>query len=154
MRRNAKAVRLLATVIYFAVAYTTLSVYVSGSSFCAVLRTGQTRAAVTAKLAFVLTLWNIIATLVGALTRRTLCKQLVWPSAVVSTLIAGFGFTSIPFWIYRGYGKFLFENTWADVSCFFTEGYGVMFPFLVAPALALATLIQEWLVLCPITKWQ
>ena len=143
-RHHHEAVRLLATVVYFVVAYATLSLFVSGSPFCAVSRTGQTRAVVTAKLAFVLTVWNIVATLVGALTRRMLRRKLLWPRLVISTLVAGFGFASIPFWIYRGYGGILFENSWADVSCFFTEGYGVMFPFMVAPVLALATLIQEW----------
>ncbi|MGO9084957.1 MAG: hypothetical protein ACLQBK_07000 [Candidatus Sulfotelmatobacter sp.] len=63
----------------------------------------------------------------------------------MSTLIAGLGLASIPPWIYRGYGHFLFENTRADVSCFFTEGNGMMFPFVVAPVLALATLIREWM---------
>jgi hypothetical protein len=63
----------------------------------------------------------------------------------VAGVIAFVGFASIPFWIYRGYGKFLFERTWVDVSCFFTEGSGIAFPFVVAPALAVATTIREWL---------
>lgn len=49
----------------------------------------------------------------------------------------------LPFLIYRGYGHFRFEGTWADVSCFFTEGYGLMFPIVVAPLLALATFAQK-----------
>jgi hypothetical protein len=61
-------------------------------------------------------------------------------------MIAAAGFASIPFWIYRGHGVFLFENTWADVSCFFTEGRGMAFPFVVAPALSIATLVREWTV--------
>jgi hypothetical protein len=60
-------------------------------------------------------------------------------------VVAGVGYGSVPFWIYRGYGTFWFENTWADVSCFFTEGYAIAFPLLVAPALTLTTLICEWL---------
>ena len=61
--------------------------------------------------------------------------------------IAGAGLASIPCWIYRGYGHFLFEGTWADINCFFAEGSGLAFPFVVAPALGLLTLIQSvfWL---------
>jgi hypothetical protein len=65
---------------------------------------------------------------------------------VVSTLLALVGLASIPFWIYDR-GSFMFEGTWADVSCFFTEGYGMMFPFFVAPALAVATLLGELVIL-------
>ena len=36
--------------------------------------------------------------------------------------VTGAGLASIPFWIYRGYGHFLFEGTPADISCFFAEG--------------------------------
>jgi hypothetical protein len=52
-----------------------------------------------------------------------------------------FGFASLPFWNYD------FEGTWADVSCFFTEGYGMAFPFFVAPLLALVTLVGELVIL-------
>jgi hypothetical protein len=65
---------------------------------------------------------------------------------VVSTLLALVGFASIPFWIYHS-GRFIFEGTWADVSCFFTGGYGMMFPILVAPPLALAILAGELVIL-------
>jgi hypothetical protein len=147
MQLNAKSVRALTTIMYFSFAYGTLFFYASDNIFCAPSRTGQTRAAVTAKLAFALTVWDIVAVLCGALTLRVLRKQSLWPGVIVGTLVAGFGFASIPFWIYRGYGRFLLENTWADLSCFFTEGYGLMFPFVVAPVLALATLIQEWILL-------
>jgi hypothetical protein len=49
---------------------------------------------------------------------------------------------------YRGLPEgFLFEGTRADVSCFFTEGYGFMFLILVAPGLALATFLGELIIL-------
>ena len=41
----------------------------------------------------------------------------------------------------------MFEATWADVSCFFTEGFGMVFPIVVAPALALVTLAGELIIL-------
>jgi hypothetical protein len=60
---------------------------------------------------------------------------------LLAAAISGGGLASIPFWIYRGYGHFLFEGTWVDVSCFFAEGYGLAFIFVVAPALGLLTLL-------------
>ena len=61
---------------------------------------------------------------------------------LLAAAITGAGIASLPFWIFRGYGHFLFEGTWADVSCFFAEGHLIVFPFLVAPALGLLTLIH------------
>ena len=55
--------------------------------------------------------------------------------------MALFGFVALPFWIYD------FEGTWGDVSCFFTEGYAIAFPFFVALVLALATLAGELAIL-------
>jgi hypothetical protein len=48
--------------------------------------------------------------------------------------------------MYRGYGSFRFENTWADVSCFFTEGYGIGFLVVVVPLLSLTTFARDFLV--------
>jgi hypothetical protein len=64
----------------------------------------------------------------------------------VGTLLALLGFVSITFWIYDS-AKFMFEGTWADVNCFFAEGYGLAFPVVVAPALALATFVGELVIL-------
>lgn len=67
---------------------------------------------------------------------------------VLSTLLVAAGFAYLPFWIYRGYGVIRFENTWADVSCIFTEE-GNIFAFLLAvtPLLALLTFLREILIL-------
>jgi hypothetical protein len=70
-----------------------------------------------------------------------------WLAAPITALIVGFGVGYLPFWIYKGYGHFRFEGTWADVSCFFTEGYGMAFPFVVAPLLAIVSLVREFVVL-------
>jgi len=99
----------------------------------------------TARLALACTAWDLVASGCALLAASVLKRVSVW-NVILAAFVAGLGFASIPFWIYRGYGVFLFENTWADVSCFFTEGYGMMFPFTVAPALALATLGREWLI--------
>ena len=59
----------------------------------------------------------------------------------------GVSVAALPSWIYEGYGVFRFEGTWASVSCAFTEGYGIVFPILMAPALALATFVKAALLM-------
>ncbi|MGC2198227.1 MAG: hypothetical protein WA628_26385 [Terriglobales bacterium] len=66
---------------------------------------------------------------------------------IVATLVAAIGFGSLPSSIYGTYGTFWLERTWANVSCAFTEGYGAMFPFVVAPMLTVATLLRELIIL-------
>ncbi len=39
----------------------------------------------------------------------------------------------------------MFESAGVDVSPFFIVGYGMVFPLVVAPLLALATLLCDWL---------
>jgi hypothetical protein len=138
-----KTARILSAALYFAFAYGVLYSY-ADNYFCSASR-GQGRTIVSAKLALACTAWDICAGACGALAVVLLGKRSRWLGVFVSTLVTGLGLASIPSWIYRGYGHFLFENTRADVSCFFTEGYGMMFPFIVAPVLALATLIREWM---------
>jgi hypothetical protein len=53
----------------------------------------------------------------------------------------------MPFWINEGSGRLLYQHSWTDVSCFFTEANGIGFLFVVAPVLASATLARELLVL-------
>jgi len=139
--------RLIFALMYFVLAYGTIYAYGDRNYFCASLRTGRNYAAVTATLALACTLWSILASAVGSAIAKLEKRHGQIYIPVVSTLIAGAGFITIPLWIYRGYGHFLFENTWADVSCFFTEGFGLAFPFVVAPVLTVATLVQEWLVI-------
>jgi hypothetical protein len=71
-----------------------------------------------------------------------LLKQ-TWASLLLTVLIVASGLIYLPNWIYKGYGIFRFENTWADVSCFFTEGYMLGFLFFLAPLLILATVLRE-----------
>jgi len=133
--------RLLSSVAYFAVASAILYFY-ADPYFCSPSRIGQSRFLVSAKLSLACTVWNLVA----GWFSWTAFRQGRWLPALASALIAGAGFASVPFWIYRGYGVFLFENTPADVSCFFTEGSGMAFPLVVAPALAAATFVREWVI--------
>ena len=136
----------LLTVLYFAVTFVILYLYGDRKYFCSPERTGRSYILMTAKLALAVTLWSLLASAAGAFAARG-TKHYVGIALLVSAVIAGSGFFSISFWIYRGYGVFVFENTWADVSCFFTEEYGLVFPILIAPTLTGLTVLQEWLAL-------
>jgi hypothetical protein len=145
--------RILATSLYFFIASVVLFYFGDRDYFCSPTRTGHSYIHTVAILALACTLWSLLAGASGAMANRIMGKEVGSTiSGVLILLSAGAGFVSIPFWIYRGYGVFLFEHTWADVSCFFTEGYGMSFPFVVAPILTAATLFQEWVIFKSIRK--
>jgi hypothetical protein len=131
-------VRVWLSAAYFLFAYGLLSLYTAGSSFCG---SGADHVIVTAKLALACTFWDALAGGFGELAFRLLGKRtrLVIVASALATLITGVGLGSLPLLIHPGASAFLFENTWADVTCFFTEGYGLMFPLMVTPLLAVAT---------------
>jgi hypothetical protein len=108
----------------------------------------QSYPVIVAKLGLVLAAWDFIAGFAGARASASAEKVLGmrWISVFFTTLIVGAGFAYLPFFIYRGFGAFRFQNTWADVSCFFTEGYGFGFLLFVTPALALVTFLRELLI--------
>ena len=143
MNTREKRVRAVVTIGYFVTCFAVLYYYTSGSLFCS--RPGESgHTAQTLHLTVACTLWEVLVSICGALVAKQFDVRGVAP--VVSAVLALIGFASIPFWIY-GTGRFVFEGTTADVSCFFTEGYGSMFPLVVAPALALATLAGELIIL-------
>jgi len=144
LRAPKKQVRILGTTAYFVLCFGGLFYYTYRSFFCSGPG-GSAHLAQTLRLSIAFTAWESLAGACGALVARSTARRWLWPP--VSASIALLGFASTPFWIYQGFGTFLFEGTWADVSCFFTEGYGFMFPFVVAPALALATYLVEWAVM-------
>jgi len=143
MTAGEKRVRATVTGVYFIVCFAGLFYYTYGSSFCSRPR-GPSQAAQTLRLTVACTVWEVLASICGAFAAKKSALRGLAP--VVSTLLVLIGFTSIPFWIYDK-GRFMFEGTWADVSCFFTEGYGIMWVFFVAPALAAATLLGELVIL-------
>lgn len=131
------------TGVYFIVCLAGLFCYTYGSFFCS-KPDGSSHVAQTFRLTVACTVWAVLASICGAFAAKKSGLRGLAP--VLSTLLALVGLASIPFWIYDS-GSFMFEGTWADVSCFFTEGYGMMFPFFVAPALAVATLLGELVIL-------
>ena len=86
-------------------------------------------------------IWDLFACVVGTWLARDIMK-LRTAAPLLGGAITGAGVASMTFWIYRGYGHFLFEGTWADVSCFFAEGAGIAFPFVIAPVLGFLTLLH------------
>ena len=143
MTAREKKARTAVTIGYFIICFAGLFYYTSGDYFCS--RPGESgHAAQTLNLTIACTLWEAFVSMCGwSIAKRAGMRSL---AALVSTVLALAGFVSIPFWTYDR-GRFMLEGTWADVSCFFTEGYGMTFPLLVAPALALATLAAELLML-------
>lgn len=129
--------RYASVVVYFAIAYAVLYWYAGRGYFCA--RTGSFPS--TFRFAFMCTIWDLIACGLGSSIARYIMK-LRTAAPLLTGAFAAVGLASIPFWISSGYGHFLFEGTWLDVSCFFTEGYGLVFPFLMAPALGVLSLVH------------
>ena len=149
MLLRAKRTRIALAALYFIVAYGILFYYTYGDYFCSSSRTGQSHAIVTARLALACTAWDIFASACGALGVAATRRYSHWSgiAPLLSTLVSELGFAYMPFWINEGSGRLLYQHTWVDVSCFFTEGNGIGFLFVVAPVLATATLVREWLVL-------
>jgi hypothetical protein len=143
MTAKEKKVRAAVTIGFFAISFVVLFYYTYGSFFCS--RPGESgHAAQTLHLTIACTLWEVLVSICGAFVAKKCGARGLAP--VLSTTLALLGFASIPFWIYDS-GTFMFEGTWADVSCFFTQGFGMMFPIIVAPILAAATLAGEFVIL-------
>ena len=131
---------------YFLLTGLILSLYSYNSYFCSSERTGRSHVLTIVRLAAACTLWDLFISVAIAKLARIHAHQSRQAGAILlTTIVTGIGFASMPFWIYRGYGVFLFENTWADVSCFFTEDYGMLFPIFIAPLLAAMTGTREYL---------
>jgi len=137
---KANRVRVTFTVVYFIATFTFLFLDNQGNSFCS--RPGGHGLAVAAAcFALACTLWDLFASFLGAVAAGLSAHRLPGLAIPVSGIIAAAGLFSIAL---RG-GPRLFENTWADVSCLFTEGYGFMFVFLGAPILTAFTIVREWI---------
>src|SRR5579871_2218709 len=139
---------------YWIVASAILFAIYRNDSFC--FRPGSRNFIIMVlQLGLALAAWDLVAGLAGTFALAAVENKLGMNrlSQVLTALSAAAGFASIPFWMYRGYGVFRFQNTWADVSCFFTEEGNVFaFLFAVTPLLALVTFLRELLILRSIRK--
>jgi hypothetical protein len=138
------SLRLKAEAFYGIVAFSLLFVTYRDDLFCR-RPGGRAYLAVVATTAIIFTLWDAFGSAVGVAVGRASEAGIIrsWIGPGMATLIVGCGLSSVPMWIYSGYGHFRFENTWADMGCLFTEGYVYAFALVVAPVLALATLLRE-----------
>lgn len=136
MSHRSQIIRAASIGVYFFLSFAVLYWFAGDSSFCA-----RSPLLITFRLSLACTIWDLFACVVGLwIGQKVMNLRTAVP--MLSTAITAAGLASMPFWIYRGYGHFLFEGTWADTGCFFAEGYGLMFPFVVAPALGLLSLFH------------
>jgi hypothetical protein len=146
---KASRVRITFTIVYFVATFTYLLLDNQGNSFCS--RPGGYGPAVAAAcFALACTVWDSFASLCGALAVRSTALRLPALAIPVSAVIAAAGLL----WIALRGGPGLFGDTWADVSCLFTEGYGFMFLFLNVPILVAFTVVREWMVWKKVSRMQ
>jgi len=127
------------TLFYFGVSWSVLLWYTSDDPFCAPSGINN-HILVSARLALACTAWDFRSGIGGAWSARVMSAPKLAP--FLRAVIAALGVGSIPFWLFRGYGVWLFQGTWADVSCLFTEEFGMAFPFVVAPSLGIVSLLH------------
>lgn len=118
-------------------AYLILWWYTAGDTFCQ--RSGSGHFVISARLTVGFTIWYLLVLCLCSLVADRGVR------ALLTATIVGLGIASIPFWLYRGYGHFLLENTAADVSCAFTEGFGMGFPVVIGPFFCALSLGCEWI---------
>jgi hypothetical protein len=145
MRPRAKLVRVGLSFLYFIISFGTLY-YCTGESPSWLQANGQGLVMTITRLALACTVWDVIARACGAVVAAAIKmpESRLATVPLASALVAGLGLASIP-WIYQESGIFMFDSTGVYVSTFFVLGYGMAFPRVVAPLLALATLLCEWL---------
>jgi hypothetical protein len=146
MKWTQTSVRASVSALFFVICFVFLFWVSSGNSFC-FRPEGPSHLAQTFRLSLACTAWQYFSVWCCESIQKRVGRG---ASVPFSGLIALLGFASIPFWIV-GAGGFMFEDTFADVSCFFTEGYGMMFPIIEAPLLALATICAQLLIPIPRT---
>jgi hypothetical protein len=148
MRHSKLALRGALFFPYLVLTAVVLFLFSANDPFCA-RAGGPNHKIVTLELALALSVVDlalgvIVASAVSA--SRTIVTWR-WTTPVTAALLVGAVYAYFPNWIYSGHGHFRFENTWADASCFATEGNLFGFMFFVAPILALATFLREAVIL-------
>ena len=68
-------------------------------------------------LSLACTIWDLFACVVGTWLAQNMMK-LRTAAPLLAGAIACVGLASMTFWIYRGYGHFLFEGTWGTLAVF------------------------------------
>ena len=142
MNRRTLWTRVVLTAFYFAATFCYLYSFSRGDASCENVNGYPIE---TIRLAIACTGWSLFASLCGAIVSNVFGGFLKFSVGVVIFFVAFGGFAYLPRWIYLGYGRFRFENTSADVSCFFNDGFAIVFPIIIAPILAALALLCEYL---------
>lgn len=129
----------LYTSLYFVAGMLVLCMVGRGDYFCIHLnKYGYLLPAIV--LAGAVTVWDFIASCVGSLAAKFGKRGVANAVIAALVLVAVMNLPSLVF-EYRDTDT-LFANTWADVSCLMSEGYGMMFPYVVAPLFTALTLVK------------
>lgn len=137
--------RIVAEVAFFACLFAGFYWESTGNFFCNEV-SGTARSLQTLHIASILTAWDSLACVFGIAMARWLRNAAPENAARLwmSGAVAGIGYFSAPFVLFPWNEEHAFHNLF-NCSCFFTEGYGMMFPLLTAPVLTFGTLLREGL---------
>lgn len=97
-------------------------------------------------IALVMTAWDSFACVCGLSVARFLRGSAAAGAVTlwISVFVAAIGYFGAIFILPPGQ-QFGLIDFHFDCSCFFTEGYGMMFPITWAPILVIGTALREWL---------
>ena len=147
MVKRRYAVRSIMNGLYLLGAYIFLKWFYSGNPLCGEIGRPSLSLSVV-RLTLLIALLDVVASQVALLLLGRRCRAPMgrdWVCALAAAGLVGTVLILSPEWIYKGSGVFRLEGTVADVSCLFEEGYGMVFPFTVAPLFAALTLAREFL---------
>jgi hypothetical protein len=129
---------------YWLAAFGLLSFFLRGNFFCE--RDGGS-VLVAVRLSLAVAVLDLILSLAIVLSLRAVRQTLWfgWLGPIVATAIIGALVAAFPIFMSPGGRGLPLELLW-NTECAFTEGYGIAFPILIAPALALITFVKAaWL---------
>lgn len=140
------ASRLILTLLYLLCAFIFLNWFYSGNPLSGEGNRPRLFRSVL-RLTLFISLLDFLASYPASLIESCIKTSLnpYWVRAIVAGMFVGAVLVSLPGWIFKGYGAYRFQGTAADVCCLFEEGYGMVFPFTVAPMFALLTFARELL---------
>lgn len=146
MKSRELRIRALVEIIFWAFLFAAFLWEAYGSYFCT--ESGRISAVLQAlRISFILTVWDFVASALGLLAahplRNSTSAKII--CLLVSAVIGGIGYVCAVFIFAPGGSEELIFGRVLDCSCFFTEGYGMMFPFTWASLLVAATVIRELL---------
>lgn len=138
-------IRALIEAVFFLCLFAAFLCEALGSYFCT--ESGRADAMrQSLHLAFLMTLWDLVAALLGLSAARALRGSPSGKSITlgISTGVAAVGYFAAIYILAPGQQVGPFRNVLV-CSCFFTEGYGMMFHLTWAPLLVIATILRELL---------